>query len=193
MAPTLTLETLKWTGVLLAGSITLSILGSLAIPLTLTCGCCSTTSRYVAGWGSLSQTTSAIMGTGMTRSSSVCSPSPTTTVSGTIWSAAQTVTLPCSCQGSHQPGYLVSQLWGSFNRLGGHSWPCPHLVLGCFIFAVHLVGSDHKLGVHSIRVAIKVAYWNPYVFSYPMKETVLEVLLHLLICNLSEALQPDLV
>ena len=63
----------------------------------------------------------AIVGIGVARSSSVHPPSPMAPVSGTIWSAAGTVTLPCSCQGSHHPGYLVSQLRGSFNRRGGHS------------------------------------------------------------------------
>ena len=49
---------------------------------------------------------------GDNRGSSVCPSSPMAYMSGTIWSAAGAVTLPCSCQGSHQPGYLVSQLRG---------------------------------------------------------------------------------
>ena len=77
-------------------------------------------------------------------------------MSGTIWSTAGAVTLPWSCQGSHQSGYLVSQLKGSFNRLGGHCCPNLHLVLGLFIFTLHFAGSDHKLGECSLWVAIEV-------------------------------------
>ena len=58
--------------------------GSLGISLTLTCGPCSTTSRYTVDWGSLSQTSSVIMGIGVTRSSSVHPPSPTASMSETL-------------------------------------------------------------------------------------------------------------
>ena len=63
---------------------------------------------------------STIMGVGVTRSVPVHLSSPMTSMSGAIWSTARAVTLSCSCQGSNQPGYLVSQLSSILNRFGGH-------------------------------------------------------------------------
>ena len=58
-------------------------------------------------------------------------------------------------------------------------------------FAFGLVGSE--LGIGGPRIAIKVLYWVPKMFMYPMKKTIFEMLLHLLICDPPRALQPDLV
>ena len=82
----------------------------------------------------------------MTRCVPVCPSSSMASMSVALWSAAGAVTLSCSCQGSHQPGYFVS------------CSPSLHLVSGFFIFALHFVGSDHEQGVCGPRVGVEVAY-----------------------------------
>ena len=68
----------------------------------------------------LSQTNSAIMGVGVSRSLPVHLSTPTASLSGGIWSTARAVALSCSGQGSHQLGYLVTQLGRTFDSLSGH-------------------------------------------------------------------------
>ena len=49
---------------------------------------------------------------------------------GLLGCTAWAVTQPCSCQGSHQPGHLISQLRGSLNRLSASQLTLPTPCLG---------------------------------------------------------------
>ena len=121
----------------------------------------------------------------MTRGVPVHPSSPTASVSGAIWSTARAVSLSCSGQGSHQPGYLVSQHSSTLNRFSGHCLPSPHLVLGFLLFALCFVGSEHELGIGGPRIAVEVSYQVSNVFVYPMEEVAFEVLLYLSVCDSS--------
>ena len=104
------------------------------------------------------QTRLAIMGVGATRSVPVCLSSPMVSLSGIIWSIARALALSCSGQGSHKFGYLVSQLCSALDRFSGHCSLAPHLVVGFFIITLHLVGSNHELGIGGPRIAVEVWY-----------------------------------
>ena len=60
---------------------------------------------------SLAQASLTIVGAWMDKSVPVCSSSPMTPVPRAIGSTSRVTTLLCPCQSSHQPGYLVPQLF----------------------------------------------------------------------------------
>ena len=106
--------------------------------------------------------------------------SPMASLSGAIWGTGGAVTLPCSCQDSHQLGYLDSP------ALVVHSTgpvvtgcPSPYLVMGFFVFALCFASSDHELGISGPRIAIEIFYWISNMFTDPMEEIIFEMLLHL--------------
>ena len=80
-------------------AVSLAIFGPLGIPsLVLTCDACAMAGRYAAGWGSLFQASSAIMGVGAIRSVPVHLSPPTAPPSGAIWGTGGSVALSCSGQ-----------------------------------------------------------------------------------------------
>ena len=138
MAPTLALKALERAGVPPVGCGFLSIFSPLAIMslVSTCCSPCSVADRCTAGWGSLSQTSLAIMGGGAARSAPVHPSPPMASLSGAIWGAGWAVALSCPCQGSHQFGNLVLQFCSALYRVCGYGRSSPYLIAGFLIFTL---------------------------------------------------------
>ena len=161
MAPTLVSKALERAGVPPVGSAFLPIFGPLGVLslVSTCCGPCAMASRCAADWGSLFQTSLAIMGAGAVRSAPVCPvPSHGLSVWGYSGHWARAVAPSCPSQCSHQFSSLVPQFHSALCRVCGHSRPSPYFIMGFLILAFCLVGSNHQLGISSPGVAIEIPY-----------------------------------
>ena len=149
--------------------------------------------RGTLNGSSLSQTSLAIIGVGVSRSVPFQLSSPMASLSRAIWGAGKAVALSCSDQGGHQFGNLVPQFHSALYMVYGHDRPSPYLIMGFFILILCLAGSNHELGISSPEVAIEVPYQISNVLADPMGEMIFEMLLDLPICYSSGALQPNLI
>ena len=122
MAPTLAPKVLETAGVPPVGCAFLSIFSPLAILslVSTCCNSCAKAARCAADQGSLSQTSSAVMGAGKARSAPVHPSPPRASLFGTIWGAGWTVALSCPHQDGHQFGNLVPQFCSTLHRVCGH-------------------------------------------------------------------------
>ena len=180
-APTLAPKALERAGVPPVGCALLYIFSSLAI-LSLVSTCCSPcamTSRCAVDWGSLSQTSLAIMEAGAARSAPVHLSPPTASLSGAIWGAGWAVALSFPCQGGHQFGNLVPLFCSILHRVCGHGSPSPHFIMGFLVLTFCLAGGNHQLGISGSGVTIEISYGISDVLADPMEEMIFEVLLDL--------------
>ena len=166
MTPTLAPKAPERAGIPPVGGAFLPIfrpLGALSL-VSSCCGPCTTARRCTVDEGSLSQTSSAIMGARVARSAPVHPSPPMASLSWTIWGAGWAVALPCP-SGS------------TLHRVCSHSRPSPYFITDFLILTLCLVGSNNQLGISDPRVAIEVPYGISDVLVDPVEEMIFEVLL----------------
>ena len=178
MTPTLAPKPLKRAGVPPVCDAFFRPLGVLS--LDSTCGgLCTSSNRCTVNQGSLSQTSSAIMGAGTVRSAPVCLSPPTAPLSGAILGTGRAVTLPCFGQGGHQFVNLVPQFCSILYRFCGHGRHSPYLITGFLILFLYFLGSNHQLGMSGPGVAIEISYGISNVLADSIEEMIFQVLLDL--------------
>ena len=142
MAPALAPVALQGTGALSTLCTAWYTVLRIWIPLTWEFGTCSISNRRAVSRG-LAQASLTTVGVWADRSVLVCPSSPMTPVPWATGGTGKATTLLCPSQSSHQPCYLVSQLFWARGHLCSGSWP--HLDFGFLCFAFGSPCSNHQL------------------------------------------------
>ena len=179
MTPTLASKTLQRVGVSVTLCTTLYMV--LHSHVSLTWGF---NAFPVGDWGAvdgsgLAQASPTIVGAWTDRSVPVHSSSPTTPVPRAIGSTSRVTTLLCPGQSSHQPGYLVPQLFWARGHLCSGSWSHLDPFFCLFHLTLCSLHCDHQLGVGGLGIAIQIPNGISHMFSYPVEQSFLEVPWHL--------------
>ena len=150
--PTLAPEALQGVGASSTLCTTLYTILHMLISLTWGFNTCPIGNWRAASRSGLAQASPTIVGVWVGRSGPVCPSPPMTPVPWAIGGTGRATTLLCPSQGSHQPCYLVPQLFWARGYLSSGSWS--HLDFCLFHLAFCPSCCDHQFGVGGLGIAI---------------------------------------